>query len=362
MRRRSPLYEALATGVARADWPGALRLARAAEGARLGALLDVAPQVPEHLKQLVRGFRRKAAAAALASERLARTVEGALAGAGVRHAFLKGYALAARYWGDPALRPSLDLDVLVPPGGRGAAGRALAAAGFAPDKGHPEVWIGPFGQVDLHDVLVNVSRVPARGAAFPEIPGLFERLERIETRAGALPVLSPPDDLLYLAAHLYFHHGGMGPRWVVDIDLLLRKHPHAVRAAAAVAARTGDPLRALRPLSFALALRRVALGRAAVEGEDEVAARAPLGRIDRAALAAAVAGDATPAARFLLTYAALPARARPAFLRQTLLPSPRVLADVRRPLARRGSTARFLLAHIADVWRGARWAARWMKK
>ncbi len=197
---------------------------------------------------------------------------------------------------------------------------------------------------------------PARAAAFPRLPGIFERRVRIATRAGEIPVLSIGDDLLYLSAHFYFHHGGAGIRWLLDIDRLLESNPNACEAAERVAEGTTDPIRALRPLSFVLALRAAALGRQ--PPSVRIPARAPLTRIERGAIRRLVEGDATPAMRFLLSLVALPASSRGAFLRQTLLPSAKVLTDVRAPQGRSGGLGSHLATHVGDVTKGAGWLVR----
>lgn len=126
-----------------------------------------------------------------------------LARAGVRSVVLKGAALAVAHYPHPALRPMADLDVLVAPGQRAAAVRALQAVGWTleEDTEHAAALAGPGGgRLELHGSLTSCP------AVFPI------RFDDLYGRALPLPIvdgmrLSDEDMLLHLGLHTAFQHG-----------------------------------------------------------------------------------------------------------------------------------------------------------
>ncbi|MHC4200083.1 MAG: nucleotidyltransferase family protein, partial [Planctomycetota bacterium] len=114
-------------------WGRAVRAARA-EG--LAPLLGCAAKAglvrpPGELADRLadKGLRTLARLRAGAVAAAARAASGALADAGVRHAVIKGAALAGLY-GDRSLRPCCDVDVLVEEATAPRASAALEAAGY----------------------------------------------------------------------------------------------------------------------------------------------------------------------------------------------------------------------------------------
>ena len=93
-------------------------------------------QAPPEWGEL-RAARRLVAVDNLRLRRELRRVAGALTEVNIPVLALKGIVLASAAYGDPSLRPMTDLDVLVPPGERENAVRALQKLGFDYPEGLP---------------------------------------------------------------------------------------------------------------------------------------------------------------------------------------------------------------------------------
>lgn len=144
---------------------------------------------------------------------------------------LKGPVLAEQLYPHPAVRPSSDLDVLVPPSRRHDADAALRTLGYRPTTVDEHDWRfdlahdgalaydGPCTvRADLHWRLLTDPRFawnePASRAVWSRArPTPFGGVETL--------ALAPDDLLLYLAGHLAVHHGFGGLRWHWDIARVL---------------------------------------------------------------------------------------------------------------------------------------------
>jgi hypothetical protein len=118
------------------DWTAALRVARE-QG--LDALLVRAlaeGDAPEHIQLTAREAVAASTARTLGQQRLLARVLLALRDAGVPALPYKGPVLSLQLYGDPTLRSSADLDVVVPRTAYDGARRALVALGLAPRSGH----------------------------------------------------------------------------------------------------------------------------------------------------------------------------------------------------------------------------------
>jgi hypothetical protein len=135
-------------------------------------------------------------------------------------------------YSDFALRPMLDLDVLVQRADFQRAGALLGAAGFAPqdeDAGNDPptirtqvVWAKqapPFFCLDLHWHLIDsgyyARHIPAEW--------FWEHTVEVSFRARHIRVLAPEAQLLHLASHSELHHAGAGNWWLYDIAALIHK-------------------------------------------------------------------------------------------------------------------------------------------
>ncbi len=168
-----------------------------------------------------KGFRMLARLRAGAVADAARAASGALAGAGVRHAVMKGAALAGLY-GDRALRPCCDVDVLVEEATAPGAAAALEAAGYREGaRGAVEaVFTPPRGEIlgvaiDLHFALAH------RGQFSPDVDGM---LERARERDGIYS-LSAEDDALVAAIDMARDCFTLSGRAATDLALLALVRP-----------------------------------------------------------------------------------------------------------------------------------------
>jgi len=140
-----------------------------------------------------------------------------LAAAGVTVTLLKGTHTARAYYAEPGLRPMSDIDLLISPGARRHAERALAGAGWGRGERQRTPykcdWTPPgvdtrvrsFSyvhtwepwSVELHTSLDRIF-APGRYARLPTRPGDDEVSEMF---GRSVRVLTPPLSIAYLAAH-----------------------------------------------------------------------------------------------------------------------------------------------------------------
>ena len=214
---------------------------------------------------LEHGRRRARALRAMLGEAL-----DALSDAGVPVTVLKGAHTSVAYFPEPGARPAADVDLLVPPGTLEGAGRALAAAGWAPGARQSRPgkadWI-PTGtstlprslhlvhaddprRVELHDSLardffgVRTVELDAAGALEPH-PDVHPLVR----------VLAPPLLVAHLALHASqeLHHVQMlrllELAWVVEAERVAGRLDDG--AVASVLARAGALRFALPALDLA---------------------------------------------------------------------------------------------------------------
>ena len=176
-------------------------------------------------------------------------VSSVLARAGIDSLAVKGVALAEAVYGDLALRPAADVDVVVRPGDLPVARSVLRSLGFARRSDSPgDDWTHshhdePYfrrsarGEVcfELHWALWPADR-------FRADPGVWERARPLELRGSTLRTLSPEDTLLHLAIHRT--RSPLRLRSVCDVAELVRRHAPELdweaveRRAGTVGART----------------------------------------------------------------------------------------------------------------------------
>lgn len=153
---------------------------------------------------------------------LLRTLD-ALAPVGVFPVVLKGYAFAVRYYSDPLLRPSVDVDILVARRELAAVETALRTLGLTryddpaeemEQYHHHIAFTGPSGHVEVHFRATSGLGLKEReeGLALEAIP--FE----LEGRQVRIP--RPEDELVYLAVHAA-QHVFLRLNWLYDLKLFL---------------------------------------------------------------------------------------------------------------------------------------------
>lgn len=177
-----------------------------------------------------------------------------LGAAGVPCACLKGPLLGQRLYGEAALRPSADLDLLLAEADLDRAAAALGAAGFQAAAGPTSRWyrrhhhhLG-FSRHGAPEVELHFRALVGFGSALPA-EELLGRAVPCAFRGTAARVLAPEDEALYLAVHAAGH--GLGRLvWLYDLKSLALDFPaldweEVVRRAAASGLR--------RAAAFALA-------------------------------------------------------------------------------------------------------------
>jgi hypothetical protein len=224
-RRRAKLQPLVRDVVARADQH---RLVANLADRRLLPLIgsravDAAPEAAsEPFRGAVAGARAAARARALALETTTTSIVQELDAAGIRSLALKGPLLAADAHGDPVLRETADIDLLVEPGALDAAAGILRGRGY----GEPADVRRANGLPDLHlemqhDSLPTVElhwRVYWYESAFSQ-----RLLARAESRADGL-LVARPDDLIASLLLFYARDGFHGVRLAADIAAWWDRH------------------------------------------------------------------------------------------------------------------------------------------
>lgn len=290
-------------------------------------LASLENEMPERAR-----IRKTAAAHLMTHTRLVGCVGKTLNKAGVSWLVLKGLAISERYYHDSMDRGAGDCDILVKPQDREVAQEALLEAGFQQDKDHLELFTGPQGQVDLHVSFINSERIKSR-AALPEPDFDWQsHVQTIDTPAGPISVLEPALQLDYLVLHFVHHHGLIGARWLLDIALLLRRHPELIERIERLS-RSSDILR---------------------YNLDTLLSGTPsnvkLNIFERTCHEAARDGTEIPALRFLLTLRDLETfNMKRAFFTETLIPSQTVANAVKPPASKKSGT----LSHLHKLTNSA---------
>jgi putative nucleotidyltransferase-like protein len=126
-----------------------------------------------------------------------------LRAAGVEAVLVKGWAIA-RFYPDPHMRPSSDLDLCVRHADYGQARRVLADG------------TGVTAPIDLHRGFGTLDEGTAEG--------LFERSRLADCDGTPVRVLAPEDHLRVLCYHL-LRHGVSRALWLCDVALAVETRP-----------------------------------------------------------------------------------------------------------------------------------------
>ena len=150
-----------------------------------------------------------------------------LAATGVAAIVLKGAALAETVYGNPALRPMIDVDLLVHRRDLDAARRVFEGLGYVLERAetHPGALAeheselalrkpGPVAAaVDLHWSLFDSPYYQHRIA----MDWFWETAGTASIAGAPTLVLGPEALLIHLCGHLALHHGGKGLLWWHDV-------------------------------------------------------------------------------------------------------------------------------------------------
>ncbi|UIJ47441.1 nucleotidyltransferase family protein [Sphingomonas cannabina] len=281
-----PGRESAITNASRAvtDWSRVVAIARrhrviglTADGVRrCGGAPD---EIAGELKELARSM------AANGLRQIAETIrlDQALRAAGARPLFLKGMPLGALAYGNPLLKHSIDIDVVVEPDALPAAAAALDDAGYIRNTPAPDLppaalaawfrhakeasWRHPVHGtcIELHGrILHNPLLVPALTARSPRQTVALQSGAEVET-------LAVPELYAHLVAHGAMH-GWTRLKWLADLAGMVRSASVSVAELHAMA----DAMGAGRCSAQALLLGEALLG---LELPDALANRL---RADRA--------------------------------------------------------------------------------
>ncbi len=176
--------------------------------ARAGLEADPERSVPEALREgLERKARAQAARNLLLVARLGEIVRAADE-RGLPLVCFKGPALAAQIYGNPAVRASTDLDLIVPHRELPAVAAMLSGLGYCPHQPQrltrrrwvPGEYVFTRARADFH-LEVHTERTLRHFPRPLPLAELLGRCERVCAGGASLPVFSPEDTLVLLAVH-----------------------------------------------------------------------------------------------------------------------------------------------------------------
>jgi hypothetical protein len=146
---------------------------------------------------------------------------------------LKGAALAETDYVQPELRPSVDIDVLVPPADYARSREALCRSGYQAHRGEqprPVEWNCSEELIPLpgsHQISVELhwSLSPyAQVIREVDVQSLFERTSLVSCPTYIFRTLDTADALVYLCLHLLYKHPHLIRLiWLHDIHLLAQR-------------------------------------------------------------------------------------------------------------------------------------------
>jgi len=208
------------------SWPDFLRFAdeRSLSPLLYGIMREQEMEPPAVEKSLRSVYIRNAARSTLLFATLSEILEG-FAQQGVDVILLKGAALAESVYDNPALRPMMDLDLLIKRQHLSAAVQTLEARGFSATLVEPRPGATlafdsqiRFHRADLAQTLVELHWGILDAPFYQETldDAWFWESARPAGKGGAL-VFGPEAQVIHLSAHMLLHHGG--PVWLGLHDL-----------------------------------------------------------------------------------------------------------------------------------------------
>ena len=151
---------------------------------------------------------------------------------------LKGGALAQTVYPDQALRPMVDLDLLLPFPDLENAIEILETKGYSAVDLQPlanvsglfwseQSFARPGGQNHRIEIHWHLLDSPSYASMF-STEGVFQRASIFSTNTHEALMLCPEDQLLHLSAHYIYHHLGNLPIAQVDIGLVLARYQQEI--------------------------------------------------------------------------------------------------------------------------------------
>ncbi|MDR1989798.1 MAG: nucleotidyltransferase family protein, partial [Acidobacteriaceae bacterium] len=161
----------------------------------------------------------------------------ALTGAFIPVCALKGPALAARLYDTPAVRPSIDVDLLIRPGDLSRAIACLTSAGYhAEDDAVTREYLLrhshhlSFSRAHQPGLEIHFHAYAGFGTVMPS-GALMDRARPFEFDGASVLVPGAEDELVYLAVHAA-GHSFIRLLWLYDLKQLIARAPaldwHAV--------------------------------------------------------------------------------------------------------------------------------------
>jgi hypothetical protein len=201
--------------------------------ASLARLKEGAPIPPAWLERSRQAAYETVFDNALQADQLLRILH-ALGDAGVDALAVKGVVLAETVYGNVALRPASDIDILIRPQALPQTRIVLQSLGYhhvlAPEFGHLHHALHdpPYYQrIGERDIRVEVHWTLWARHLFPLEPdALWQRAAMVKLRGAGVRTTSPEDTLLHLAIHR--SRSSLRLRLVCDIAELLRRHAHGL--------------------------------------------------------------------------------------------------------------------------------------
>ena len=198
------------------------------------AAAGLLPAMPEEIRDEFAAVYRTTLVSNLRLRNEQATLLARLAEQGIEAVAVKGVALALRYYGNLALRPVGDIDLLVRRSQIEPGAAILREMGYValPGSGHARafgalrnralVYLKEGGPtVELHWDLASVPPYARRFAT----PAIWERSQRIAVGSAEARYLDPADELRYLCFHYAAQHYAERLIWLVDIAELVRALP-----------------------------------------------------------------------------------------------------------------------------------------
>ncbi|HVZ71753.1 MAG TPA: nucleotidyltransferase family protein [Polyangia bacterium] len=208
--------------------------------------------LPAKLAAAARADRMQTVARNLVFRDAAADAARALAAAGVDTIVLKGVAYEAVLYGASGVRPTSDVDLLVPADRRRAAFEALDRMGYEPRAAAPG-----FDEPDYHEVAWNRGGVELdlhlglapRARAAIDLGDVWARRAPLELAGAPVSRLSETHAAVFHTLHMAIDHFDVPALALVDLARLLPDASSTARAAEIARA-----WRVARPLETALAL------------------------------------------------------------------------------------------------------------
>ncbi len=204
-------------------------------------------ELPADFQRTLAQAERRAVQQSLRLTEVLGEVAGVMEAQGIRALAYKGPVLSAQLFREAALREAVDLDVLVSPRDVWQAVEAMSGIGFRPLRPYPPSAQGQliryraeFGLM-RDDLLLEVQwRLAPQYFATPfDFDRAWDRRTECALGGRKIATLGAEDNLFALCIHGSKHHWER-LKWVLDLDLMIRRHPDLPWASViSGAARTG---------------------------------------------------------------------------------------------------------------------------